>query len=258
MGPGSSCSVVHHIHAISVLLASPLGCRDDHKDSYRRGDEGRRGGSYGHRDDDRGSKDLHHQSRGRPSGPPPPGGIVRPKRDPTPPEVKAEREKEAELKKLEKAARTIMAMNLNLRAEEKEIFQFFSAAGPIVDIIRICDKNTKRFKGIAYIEFGNVESAMSALVLNGQFMMNMPVSVRPSEANRVRRPALLLLAARRGAAIGASAGSSPPECRPPTLRRRTSSGRRSRRSRRSRPRCSTAWAASRQASASTPSSCRCA
>ena len=41
-------------------------------------------------------------------------------------------------------------------------------------------------QGIAYIEFATVDSAIAALSLNGQLMLNMPVLVKPSEAEKVR------------------------------------------------------------------------
>lgn len=47
----------------------------------------------------------------------------------TPPEVRAERERQAELEALDRDTRTVFAYNLPLRAEEKEIFQFFIRAG---------------------------------------------------------------------------------------------------------------------------------
>uniref|UniRef100_A0A7S0RKZ5 RRM domain-containing protein n=1 Tax=Chlamydomonas leiostraca TaxID=1034604 RepID=A0A7S0RKZ5_9CHLO len=105
-------------------------------------------------------------------------------RDRTPDAVRIQREKEQELKDLERTVRTIMVMNLNLRAEERDIFEFFVKAGGINDIKLIRDKNTKRSKGIAYVEFATVESAISALTLNGQTLLSMPVLVKPSEAEK--------------------------------------------------------------------------
>lgn len=79
-----------------------------------------------------------------------------------------------------------MVMNLNLKADEKDIFDFFSVVGAINDIKLIVDKNTKRSKGICYVEYQNIQSAMNAVtVLNAKIMMNMPVLVKPSEAEKV-------------------------------------------------------------------------
>ena len=48
------------------------------------------------------------------------------RREPTPPEVRLQREKEKELAELERATRTVFAYNLNIKAEERDIFEFFS------------------------------------------------------------------------------------------------------------------------------------
>ncbi len=51
------------------------------------------------------------------------------RRSPTPPEVRAERERQAELEALDRDVRTVFAYNLSLKADEKDIFQFFIRAG---------------------------------------------------------------------------------------------------------------------------------
>eukprot|EP00967_Tisochrysis_lutea_P112972 scaffold178984_cov18-Tisochrysis_lutea.AAC.1 len=87
---------------------------------------------------------------------------------------------------MQRAVRTVMVMNLNLRADEGDVFEFFGPrVGALNDIKIIKDKNTKRSKGIAYVEFQTVESAIAALSLNGQLLLNMPVLVKPSEAEKV-------------------------------------------------------------------------
>jgi RNA recognition motif-containing protein len=61
------------------------------------------------------------------------------RRDLTPPEVRAAREKERELKELERATRTVFAFNLNIKADERDIFEFFSKAGEVR--VLLCDGN---------------------------------------------------------------------------------------------------------------------
>ena len=56
---------------------------------------------------------------------------------------------------LDRDTRTIFAYNLPLRATEKELFQFFSSAGKIGDVRIIVDRNTRKSKGFAYIEYVN-------------------------------------------------------------------------------------------------------
>ena len=89
-------------------------------------------------------------------------------REVTPPEVRAAREREKELAELDRDIRTVFAYNLNLKAEEKDLFQFFSTAGKVLDVRIISDRNTRRSKGFAYIEYARrVRVHMQALLLAG-------------------------------------------------------------------------------------------
>jgi RNA-binding protein 39 len=69
--------------------------------------------------------------------------------------VREQRERERELMELDRDIRTIFAYNLPLKATEKELFQFFSSAGQIGDVRIIVDRNTRKSKGFAYIEYAN-------------------------------------------------------------------------------------------------------
>lgn len=73
-------------------------------------------------------------------------------RERTPPEVREQREREKELKELDRDTRTVFAYNLNLKAEERDLFEFFSRAGRVSDVRIIMDRNTRKSKGFAYIE----------------------------------------------------------------------------------------------------------
>lgn len=42
-----------------------------------------------------------------------------------------QRERERELKELDKDTRTVFAYNLNLKADEKDLFEFFCRAGTV-------------------------------------------------------------------------------------------------------------------------------
>ena len=76
-------------------------------------------------------------------------------REKTPPELKEQRERERELMELDRDTRTVFAYNLNLKAEERNLFEFFSKAGKVVDVKIIMDRNTRKSKGFSYIEFQN-------------------------------------------------------------------------------------------------------
>lgn len=69
--------------------------------------------------------------------------------------MREQREKERELKELDRDIRTVFAFNLPLKAEEFDLFQFFSKAGVVEDVRIIMDRNTRKSKGFAYIEYAN-------------------------------------------------------------------------------------------------------
>jgi len=53
------------------------------------------------------------------------------RREATPPEMRLQRERERELKELERATRTVFAYNLNIKADERDIYDFFCKAGEV-------------------------------------------------------------------------------------------------------------------------------
>ncbi|GMH41513.1 hypothetical protein BSKO_09423 [Bryopsis sp. KO-2023] len=107
-----------------------------------------------------------------------------PRRERTPAEVRAAREREREMRELERDTRTIFAYNLNLKAEDRDIYEFFSKAGKVIDVKIIMDRNTRKSKGFAYVEFENQEDVLNALALTGQVLMGQAVMVKASEAEK--------------------------------------------------------------------------
>ncbi len=91
---------------------------------------------------------------------------------------------EEEQRRLERTYRTVQVYNLNLRAEEHDVFQFFKQAGTVSDIKIIKDRNSGRSKGFAYVEFEERESVIAALSLSGQLVLGQPVAVKMSEAEK--------------------------------------------------------------------------
>ncbi|CAD7700816.1 unnamed protein product [Ostreobium quekettii] len=134
---------------------------------YRDGRD--RGGTRRRRDDYRGKRRSLSRER---------------RKERTPPEVRAAREREKELRELERDTRTIFAYNLNLRADERDIFDFFSKAGTVMDVKIIMDRNTRKSKGFAYVEFEKQEDVLNALALTGQVLMGQAVMVKASEAEK--------------------------------------------------------------------------
>ncbi|XP_057517615.1 uncharacterized protein LOC130798581 [Amaranthus tricolor] len=97
--------------------------------------------------------------------------------------VKREEAEEPEVDP-ERDQRTVFAYQLPLRADERDIFEFFSRAGKVRDVRLIMDRNSRRSKGVGYIEFYDVMSVPMAIALSGQLIRGQPVMVKPSEAEK--------------------------------------------------------------------------
>ena len=107
----------------------------------------------------------------------------------------------------ERDARTVFCMQLAARIRSRELEEFFSSVGKVRthsssidvrsivnvrcslqvrDVRIITDNKTRRSKGIAYIEFEEVESVPLALGLSGQRVMGVPIMVQASQAEKNR------------------------------------------------------------------------
>merc|ERR1719322_142065 len=86
----------------------------------------------------------------------------------------------------ERDARTIFCMQLSQRVRARDVEDFFSSVGKVRDVKLIVCNKTRRFKGIAYVEFKDLESVPLALGLSGQKLCGVPVVVQPSQAEKNR------------------------------------------------------------------------
>ena len=68
----------------------------------------------------------------------------------------------------ERDGRTIFCMQLSQRVRARDVEDFFSSVGKVRDVKLIVCNKTRRFKGIAYVEFKDLESVPLALGLSGQ------------------------------------------------------------------------------------------
>ncbi|GAU18039.1 hypothetical protein TSUD_51500, partial [Trifolium subterraneum] len=84
----------------------------------------------------------------------------------------------------ERDQRTVFAYQISLKADEREVYEFFSRAGKVRDVRLIMDRNSRRSKGVGYIEFYDVMSVPMAIALSGQPLLGQPVMVKPSEAEK--------------------------------------------------------------------------
>lgn len=100
-------------------------------------------------------------------------------------------------------------MQLSQRIRARDLEEFFSSVGKVRDVRLITCNKTKRFKGIAYIEFRDSESVplvsfikryyrkhmkilndfvsiLQALGLSGQKLLGIPISVQHTQAEKNR------------------------------------------------------------------------
>ncbi|GAB2267834.1 hypothetical protein Dimus_002811 [Dionaea muscipula] len=104
----------------------------------------------------------------------------------------------------ERDQRTVFAYQIALRADERDVYEFFSRAGKVRDVRLIMDRNSRRSKGVGYIEFYDAMSVPMAIALSGQPLLGQPVMVKPSEAEKN----LVQSTAAAGGAGGLAAGYS--------------------------------------------------
>ncbi|KAH9717913.1 splicing factor CC1-like protein [Citrus sinensis] len=84
----------------------------------------------------------------------------------------------------ERDQRTVFAYQMPLKATERDVYEYFSKAGKVRDVRLIMDRNSRRSKGVGYIEFYDVMSVPMAIALSGQLLLGQPVMVKPSEAEK--------------------------------------------------------------------------
>ncbi|XP_057500152.1 uncharacterized protein LOC130784334 isoform X2 [Actinidia eriantha] len=84
----------------------------------------------------------------------------------------------------ERDQRTVFAYQISLKADERDVYDFFSRAGKVRDVRLIMDRNSRRSKGVGYIEFFDAMSVPMAIALSGQPLLGQPVMVKPSEAEK--------------------------------------------------------------------------
>lgn len=89
----------------------------------------------------------------------------------------------------ERDARTVFCMQLAARIRARDLEDFFSAVGKVRDVRMISDRNSRRSKGIAYIEFVDTSSVPLAIGLTGQRLLGVPIIVQASQAEKNRAAA---------------------------------------------------------------------
>lgn len=90
----------------------------------------------------------------------------------------------------ERDARTVFCMQLAARIRPRDLEEFFSAVGKVRDVRIISDRNSRRSKGIAYVEFCEIQSVPLAIGLTGQRLLGVPIIVQASQAEKNRLAAM--------------------------------------------------------------------
>ncbi|KAI2661430.1 RNA-binding protein 39 [Labeo rohita] len=99
----------------------------------------------------------------------------------------------------ERDARTVFCMQLAARIRPRDLEDFFSAVGKVRDVRMISDRNSRRSKGIAYVEFVDATSVPLAIGLTGQRVLGVPIIVQASQAEKNRAAAMASMLQRGGA-----------------------------------------------------------
>jgi len=98
-----------------------------------------------------------------------------------------EDERRRQVEEATRGDRTVMIVCLHHKADERDVYEFFSKnAGKVRDVQIIRDARTGRSKGVAYIEFYLQEATLKALALSGQPLKGQAVRVQPSQAEKNR------------------------------------------------------------------------
>eukprot|EP00927_Polykrikos_kofoidii_P005620 TRINITY_DN12228_c0_g1_i1.p1 TRINITY_DN12228_c0_g1~~TRINITY_DN12228_c0_g1_i1.p1 ORF type:complete len:489 (+),score=102.85 TRINITY_DN12228_c0_g1_i1:98-1564(+) len=98
-----------------------------------------------------------------------------------------EEERRRQVEDATRGDRTVMIICLHHKADERDVYEFFSTnAGKVRDVQIIRDARTGRSKGLAYVEFYLQEATLKALALSGQAIKGQAVRVQPSQAEKNR------------------------------------------------------------------------
>ncbi|KAG0168133.1 hypothetical protein DFQ30_005170 [Apophysomyces sp. BC1015] len=87
---------------------------------------------------------------------------------------------------IERDRRTVFVTQLAQRLKTSELEDFFAQAGRVRDARIISDRNSKRSKGVGYVEFYEEGSVQNALAMSGQKLLGIPVLVQLTEAEKNR------------------------------------------------------------------------
>ncbi|KAJ1642201.1 splicing factor [Coemansia asiatica] len=108
-----------------------------------------------------------------------------------------------EVDESERDMRTVFAMQLSSRLRRGDLVDFFSSVGRVRDAKIVAEKGSRRSRGVAYVEFYSIDSAVEAVKLSGQKLLGVPIIVQPSDAQKNRQSTV-----KQYSADGAPVGSA--------------------------------------------------
>mmetsp|Transcript_6222 Transcript_6222/g.10806 ORF Transcript_6222/g.10806 Transcript_6222/m.10806 type:complete len:397 (-) Transcript_6222:21-1211(-) len=86
---------------------------------------------------------------------------------------------------------TVLVLRLHIKADERDVYEFFSRAGvgKVRDVRIIRDTKTNISKGVAYVEFYTPDAVLKSMALSGQMINGVAIQVQPSQAEKNRAAA---------------------------------------------------------------------
>ena len=80
--------------------------------------------------------------------------------------------------------RTVFVAQVARKADERDLFQFFTDCGKVQDVRIIKDAQSRKSKGIAYVEFEKQENVITAIQKSGQIVCGFPIVLQASQAEK--------------------------------------------------------------------------
>jgi len=104
----------------------------------------------------------------------------------SPRNMSEDRVEKPEISEADRDRRTVFVMQLSAKLRDSELRDFFSKAGKVSDVKIIADRNSRRSKGVGYVEFEDEASVEKALTLTNEILKGIPIIVQRTESEKNR------------------------------------------------------------------------
>lgn len=81
---------------------------------------------------------------------------------------------------------TIFVHQIHPKVDDRDLFDFFSHVGRVLDIRLIRDQRTMKSKGLSYVEFWEKDSVQKAISLNGCELGGYPISIQVTQSEQLK------------------------------------------------------------------------